>query len=564
MPFLLSQLDDDVEQRIQLTDDVIVIGRHPDCSVVIDDPSVSRRHAQIVEKKGKFLLEDLKSRNGTYLNRRMIQQSTRLLSGDQIRICDALFTFFLDESVHGAAAPRRTQESRPSSLESSILLDDMSGSGDLSSIMSQMDLSSHHKEMVASPEAKLNALIEITKSLGRTIALDKVLPKVLDCLFDLFKQADRGFIVMADGDGNLKPLAMKLRRENDEVTIRVSRTIVRHVLEKRQAIISTDAATDERFDLSQSITDFRIRSMMCAPLFDTEGNSIGVIQLDSLSNSVSFQNEDMDILATVALQASSAIDKAKLYQIELRQQELGRDLELANEIQHRLLPNEAPDFVGYELFDYYRPAEQVGGDYYDYIPLGNDRLAILVGDVVGHGIAAALLMAKVSAEARFALASNQTAAQAMSQLNQAISKLGLDRFITIVLALLDRGTNKLTVVNAGHLPPIVGCKNGEAAALSTDQSGLPVGIMPDYDYEEFSVDLKPGDMVVLYTDGVNEAQNLQGELFGHQRVIDQLKEKEWLSSTDFGNSLIAGVRQHLNGNQQDDDVCLVCFRRERE
>lgn len=494
----------------------------------------------------------------------MIQQSTRLLNGDQIRICDAVFTFFLDESVH-APSPRRTQEN-PSAvdLESSILLDDMAGAGDLSSIMSKMDVSSHHKEVVASPEARLNALMEITKALGRTIALDKVLPTVLDCLFDLFKQSDRGFIVMADVDGNLKPLAMKLRREDDESTIRVSRTIVRHVLENRQAIISTDAASDERFDLSQSITDFRIRSMMCAPLFDTEGNSIGVIQLDSLSNAVSFQNEDMDILATVALQASSAIDKAKLYEIELRQQELGRDLELANEIQHRLLPNVVPDFDGYEVFDYYRPAEQVGGDYYDYIPLGEDRLAILVGDVVGHGIAAALLMAKVSAEARFALASNQSAADSMSQLNHAISNLGLDRFITIVLALLDRSENKLTIVNAGHLPPVVGCADGSAKALSTEQSGLPVGIMSDYEYEEFTIDLSPGDMVVLYTDGVNEAQDLQGQLYGNQRVIDQLGEKTWQSPTEFGNSLIAGVRQHLNGNKQDDDVCLVCFRRDDE
>ncbi len=563
MPFLLSQSEGDVEQRINLHDEMIVIGRHPDCSIVIDDPSVSRRHAQIVQKNGKYLLEDLKSRNGTFLNRRMIQQSTRLLNGDQIRVCDAVFTFYLDESFR-ASHRGKTQENPPPSrsLETSILLEDANDPSELSSIMSKMDVSSHIKDMAASPEARLNALMEITKALGRAIALEKVLPSVLDCLFELFRQADRGFIVMADEAGDLKPLAMKLRRESDEGTIRISRTIVRHVLENRQAIISTDAASDERFDLAQSITDFRIRSMMCAPLFDAEGNSVGVIQLDSLSNSVSFQNEDMDILATVALQASSAIDKAKLYEIEIRQQEVDRDLELANEIQHRLLPNEVPDIEGYDLFDFYRPADRVGGDYYDYIPVGENRLAILVGDVVGHGIAAALLMAKVSAEAKFALASKQDAAVSMNQLNQAISKLNLDRFITIVLALLDRPTNTLTIVNAGHLPPVIRKQDGTTEALSIEKSGLPIGIIEDFEYEAFTIQLDPGDLVLLYTDGVNEAQNLQGELFGHRRIIEQMAEKQWRSSADFGKSLIAGVSQHLNGNRQDDDVCLVCLRRE--
>ena len=141
MPFLLSQSEGDVEQRINLNDDLVVIGRHPECSIVIDDPSVSRRHAQIAQKNGKYLLEDLKSRNGTFLNRRMIQQSTRLLNGDQIRICDALFTFYLDESFRGG--PRgKTQENQPSSimdLESSILLDEVEDSSELSSIMSNAE-----------------------------------------------------------------------------------------------------------------------------------------------------------------------------------------------------------------------------------------------------------------------------------------------------------------------------------------------------------------------------------------------------------------------------------------
>jgi hypothetical protein len=252
--------------------------------------------------------------------------------------------------------------------------------------------------------------MNITKALGTAIALDKVLPRVLECLFDLFRQADRGFVVMETADGQLKPLAMKLRKEDDTATFRISRTIVRHVLEKKTAVISTDAANDDRFDLSQSIADFRIRSMMCAPLLGADGKSLGIIQLDTLKNQVGFAAEDLDILATVAMQASAAVDRAKMHDVELRQHQIGRDLELANEVQHRLLPSEPPDIAGYSLFDYYRPAEQVGGDYFDYIELPDGRIAILNGDVVGHGIAAALMMAKDSAEARFALATQKYAA----------------------------------------------------------------------------------------------------------------------------------------------------------
>ena len=566
MPLLVSKTKDSEEQEFVLEEDKTVIGRAPHCTIVVESPFVSRDHAEITQKGGKYLLRDLGSRHGTFLNRRMIHQPTRLLNGDKIRICETTFTFFLDASLSQSGyKEKRTREDQTfqtQKIESSILLDDGEESSELSSIMSKMDLSSHFKPEVASPEAKLNALMEITKALGTAIALDVVLPSVLDCLFDLFKQVDRGFIVMADENGNLKPLAMKLRRESEEGTIRISRTIVRHVLEKKQAIISTDAASDERFDLAQSITDFRIRSLMCAPLINNEGNSIGVIQLDSLRNTVSFRNEDLDILATVAIQGSSAIDRASMYEREKQADEWERDAVLASEVQKSLLPQNPPDFEGYELFDYYHPASHVGGDYFDYIPLHNGGLAILVGDVAGHGIPAALLMAKVSAESRFALAKSQAACKSMNDLNQAISELNTDKFVTMVFAFLDPENHQLTVVIAGHPPPIMRRKDGQTYALSTEKSGVPVGIISGFEYEQFQVSLEPGDMVVIYTDGVNEAQDPNNEQFGHQRIIDQLAEKDWPTCEAFGKSLITNVTQHLNGAKQDDDVCVVCLRRE--
>ncbi len=561
MPFLVPEEESASKVRFEVSGET-VLGRHPECQVVVEDLAVSRQHARITSRNGKFLLEDLKSRNGTHLNRRMIQQPTRLLDGDRIRICDHVFVFHLDEAS-SALRQLPTVDSESSGLQSSFLLDEHPGQG-LSSIMTQIELSSHSRSnqpMVASAEAKFTALMNITKALGTAIELEKVLPRVLDSLFELFRQADRGFIVLATPEGNLKPLAMKLRRENDESTFRISRTIVHHVMETRKAIISTDAAADTRFDLSQSVADYRIRSIMCAPLLDGEGRSIGILQVDSLQNNVGFAEEELDVLGTVALQAGAAIDRARLHDLALKEQRLSADLELANEIQHRLLPGAAPQIDEYALFDFYRPAEQVGGDYFDYIELPDGRVAVLVGDVVGHGIAAALLMAKVSAEARFALASEKSAAAAMNRLNQAICRLELDRFVTVVLVLLDAVRHEVTIANAGHLPPLVKRCHGAAEVMDSTHSGLPIGVSCEFEYEQFSMDVRPGDLLAIYTDGISEAVDSNGELFGNQRVLGLLNERPWADGAEFGESLIQVVRQFMVGNRQEDDICLVCVSR---
>ena len=561
MPFLLNETDDSPGQRISLNEGQTLLGRHPECQVVVDDASVSRHHAKITCRTGKYVLEDLGSRNGTFLNRRLIQNPTRLLNGDRIKICDHVFVFCQEDAAGAARIPITSESERPS-LESSVMMVDQADG--LSSIMSKMEVSSHHSgvnELTTNPQAKLAALMEITRALGKAISLDKVLPRVLDCLFSLFHQAERGFVIMVDPDGGLKPLAMKLRREDDQMTVRISRTIVRHVLDTRTAVISTDAAADDRFDLSQSIADFRIRSMMCAPLLDADNKPLGIIQLDTLQSGTAFAKEDLDILATVAMQASAAIDRANLYERELSQRQLSQDLELAKQVQLRLLPGAPPRIDGYQLYDFYAPAERVGGDYFDYIELPDQRIAVLVGDVVGHGVAAALMMAKVSAEARFALATHSTAAAAMNQLNQAMCKLRIERFVTVVMVLLDPETSQCTIVNAGHLPPLVCAAGQKASPLSTEKSGLPVGVVDDFEYEQFSLSLNPGDILAMYTDGISEAASPVGELFGNDRIQDHAAHQSWPNAAAFGESLVKLVRQHLSGKSQEDDICLVCLSR---
>lgn len=561
MPFLTKDEANNAVRNIALDRDEMVIGRHPDCQIIVDEGAISRRHARIYVQNGQHLIEDLQSRNGTYVNNRMIQQPIRLFDGDLITICDARFLFHIDE-VSGRARPRpTTTEKIASHVSDSVLFEDKDG--DVSSIMSKMEVSSHHGSADASfaitPEKRLETIVNVTRALSKTVGLDQVLPTVLDCLFQLFLQVDRGFVVMLDDNGQLIPQAIKLRSQKDDELIRVSRTIVNYVLERKQAVISSDAGSDNRFDMSQSVADFRIRSLMCAPLLDSDGNALGAIQLDTLRRTTGFNEQDLQVLSVVALQASLSIENERLHQNAEVQKEMRRDLELAHEVQHGFLPQSRPVIPGYVFYDYYRPAQQVGGDYYDYIILKDGRVAIIVADVVGHGVAAALLMAKVSAEARFALATEPDVAQAMAKLNLAIEGLDLDRFITLALAMIDPRGDQVTIINAGHMRPIIRRADNTIVEPGPEFSSVPVGVLKEVKYTPYETSLGPGDCVLMYTDGVNECCNRNQELFGVGRIKQILQSARPESVAELGATIVREVKRFIGNSDQTDDICIVCF-----
>jgi serine phosphatase RsbU (regulator of sigma subunit) len=384
-------------------------------------------------------------------------------------------------------------------------------------------------------------------------------------LFKIFVQADRGFIVMRPkADGPLVPVAAKCRRAADEQRMRISRTIVEEAINARKAILSADAASDERFGMAQSIADFSIRSMMCAPMIGTDGQPIGVIQVDTLNQKARFIDEDLEVLAGVASQAAVAIENAKMHEQAVVQQALQRDLELARLMQRSLLPSRPPLVPGYFFFDYYQAARQVGGDYYDYIQLPGGRYAVIVGDVAGKGMSAALLMARLSADVRFSLASEPDPAKAVQQINEGFAHHDWqDRFVTMIAAVLNPSTNEVIVVNAGHMAPLLRRRGGVVEEIGEEAAGLPLGVAPGYEYQFYSHTLEPGEVVTMFTDGFSEAMNGQRELYGLERLKKQVKSPS-VSVDDFGRQILEDVRRFVNGVDQSDDMCLVCFGRVEE
>ncbi len=298
-------------QQFPLDREKSVMGRSPDCDIVLDVGAVSRFHAQILHAGADFFVEDLKSRNGTYVNGEMIHGRRQLKDRDQLKICDLLFSFHQVVPPAEAAAAHVGRRPAPSSSTTRRWPPARRSCPSWTSPPAAPGL-----RVTVNPELKLRAMMEITRNLASSLVLDDVLPKILDSLFKIFIQADRGFVVLREtAEGPLIPKAVKYRRDEADDTIRISRTIVNQAMNTKEAMLSADAATDSRFQMSESIADFRIRSMMCAPLIDSAGRALGVIQIDTLDQRSRFQQDDLDVLASVATQAAFAVENAQLHEI---------------------------------------------------------------------------------------------------------------------------------------------------------------------------------------------------------------------------------------------------------
>ena len=395
---ILRVLSGDETGRVMpLSEERTILGRHPNCQVVLDNASVSRHHAQILESHGTFYLEDLRSRNGTFLNGQQLDGRTLLSDGDQIRVCDIVVGFQLRNDLPPSSLilktdsitgddPNSTRETlvRSTTAEmpvgpgvATVELESFGTGGvldeefedDISSIIAKVDtsrLASDAFRLGPHPDVKLKAILEISQALRRELEIDSVLPKILAVLFGIFPQADEGFILLKDPQTEkLRVKATRARGADATDQVAVSMTIVRKVIDSGEAMLSRDLQDDSRFSGSKSLSQFAIRAMMCVPLLDTAQQAIGVIQIDTRRSDPGFTEEDLDLLVSVASQAAMALENARLHEAVIKQRDVERDLEFATQVQLGFLPKERPKVPGYAFADYYEAAMSVGGDYFD-------------------------------------------------------------------------------------------------------------------------------------------------------------------------------------------------------
>jgi phosphoserine phosphatase RsbU/P len=230
-------------------------------------------------------------------------------------------------------------------------------------------------------------------------------------------------------------------------------------------------------------------------------------------------------------------------------------------MQRALLPSRPPDAPGYGFFSYYESARQVGGDYYDYVTLPDGRFAVVLGDVAGKGVAAAIIMAKLSSDVRFALATEPDIASVARYVNRAFTAQDLeDRFVTMIFALVDPRTHQVTLANAGHMAPMLRKADGSVVEVAEEISGLPIGVFDGYEYESHTFELGPGESLTVYTDGFSEAMNANRDLYGAERIAAQVARPA--SDVErLGHNVLDDVHKFVAGYDQSDDMCLACFGR---
>ncbi len=531
-----------LERVYELNGPELYIGRIPGLDVYLDDARVSRRHARVEHRPdGSCYLIDLQSKSGTRLDGQRLApfEPVLLRDGSRVKIVD-IELIYRDHTVE----LDETIERGSTVLES---LDDLS--------------TEHLARRSVEPVAALKAILEINQALGGGAELNEVLGRALDGLMDVFRTAERGFILVAGPDG--RPRLRALRQRNDTARLPVlSRSVLKQVMKEGKAVLIKDTAADPRFLRAKSVVS-TFKTAMCVPLSGHDGRPVGMVQLDRRKGGKGFKPGDLDLLAALAVPVGVSVENHRLHKERA-------SWAAAREIQLSLLPKNRPEITGYTFWDCYQPTLEVGGDLYDYIAIeaadaasvAAKRWAVTVGDVAGKGMPAALMVASICPEVRYLARAGVGAAEVLSRVNRDLCEREVGgRFVTMALAEIDPQSHVLTVVNAGHMDPLVRRASGTIEAVGRAGAGPPLGVTTRSVYKPASVSLEPGDLVVLYTDGVNEATNPDRQPFGVERIKEVLGRPN-AGAAATGEAILAAVQDHTAGRSTD-DVTIVCFERSR-
>lgn len=509
-----------------------VIGRSVFCDIVLNKRSISREHAKIVERDGDYYIEDLGSLNGVSINGRPVHGVTRLKDGDRINLFDVPLQFSLfDESK------------TPSSGSIPVYM----GITPADDVVSQKKL-----------QTRLDDLLDIIRKLGSSLNVEIILPKVLDILFHTFTQVTSGEILLVEVDGELSPRASRHGRDCDSAGILTAapqdRRMTRKVMETNSPLI--DSIGD---DSSESALESRFASTMYVPIIGLTRKPLGIIVLETEDPTRRFLDEDLNLVTGVAVIAAQAIVYAKAHESLVDHERTRYHLETAREIQLRMLPRDSPQVTGYQFAHYYRAAQMVGGDAYIYHILPDGRIVAAVADASGKGLPASLRIAEFIAECRHCVSTSISLKAAMEHLNNFVCRTD-EGFITFCLAVLDPKRHTLNVVNAGHPPPLLRRCDGEIVSVESHRNSFPLGLVPDTPFHPLTTTLNLGDEFVLFTDGVTEAFDRDGDIYGTERLCTALAEPAGCVTMRV-QQLVANIETFRRGSKPSDDLCIVVVGR---
>jgi sigma-B regulation protein RsbU (phosphoserine phosphatase) len=408
---------------------------------------------------------------------------------------------------------------------------------------------------------RLHTLIEVNGVISSSLNLDQILESVMTISKQIMN-ADASSLMLIDEKTNelvyevaLGSVGEKLKQE---FRLKMGQGIAGTVAQEGKPLLLEDAYTHPKFHRAHDeATGYRTRSMITVPL--KVGDRItGVAQVINRLDGGSFDKDDLELFIALCSLAAIAIENAKMHTSLMEKQRLVKDMEFARTVQESFLPQKTPEIARYRFSAHYTPAQEVGGDFYDFIHFDKGRAGIVIGDVSGKGVPAALYMAKLGSDLRTLAFTEKDPEKALQQLNdQLVVRSRRGMFATLLYIELDSQSGRLTVSNAGHLPPIIKKTDGTVKKLST-AGGSPLGILAGMTFGKETARIDPGDTVVLYTDGIIEAMNDKSELYGYER-FEALIRKNPADPDALKAAIIADVNRFTGLSPQHDDMTLVCF-----
>src|SRR5580693_6202331 len=523
--------------RVPLDPLPFTIGRQGDNNLVLRDNRASRAHARIVSENGDYFVEDLNSRHGVFVNGQRVKRQ-KLTDADRI-------DFGFQDSYRLVFT----------------LEDD-----EIRRFMEQM---STQAAAGATNLSKLRSLVEVARALQSSLSTHDVLAAVVDAALSV-TGAERGFLLLK----NNEELDVSVARDRRGVALGpadlgVPRTLIHRALRTRRDMLSMtfDPLGEGGIRPEMSVADLELRSVVCVPLIhvrtgsmqDTIAQSlndtVGVLYMDSRGSAADLSVGNREILQTLALEASTILENARLLEEERGKRHLEEELDLARTIQQGLLPNDLPSTGWFRAAGSSITSRQVGGDYFDVHPAGPDAFACVIADVSGKGVSAALLAALL--QGAFLLASEGPAQieDVMSSINRFLTERAKgEKYATVFYCTVDR-SGVLRWSNAGHPKPVLVRANSDL--ISLDSTGLPLGMLEVASYEVKSMQLQPGDKVVLYSDGLSEAESEDGEFFDRKGFRETLRANASLGCVEFHAKLVEAVEDFSEGAELADDITTL-------
>lgn len=585
MPKLILRLPEGSSRELKVVKTKTSIGRSSRNDICINDPFASRLHAEVRSDGTGYFLTDLGSANGTLCNGEKVTGTIPLNIGDVIQIGETRISLNADTLAGSLNGIKLSDTSMRAEAELTITSNNQT-SGIFSVLESMAGGHSFIGKSPLSPATMVGSkydkdtgrseLLAIVGKVGftllRNISLDDTLQQVMELIFEAMP-VERGFLLLAnqwtpktDSHRHTRPnpneLVCKVARNKTKALIgeeiKISRSISEKVVSEGTSVLTSDALHDPRFQEMQSIMISQIRSIMAVPL-GIGDEIIGMIYVDNPYATNRFTQDDLVLLTTIASVAAIKIEQSRLVEERLEKKRMEEELKVASEIQIRLQPVSPPRLLGYDLIGISFPCREIGGDYYDFIQRKNGHILLALGDVSGKGIGAALMMSSLHAALRAQAQTNLGMAEIVTAVNNYIFESSPEnKFLTLFCAELDITTGLLTYSNAGHNPPILVSSDGQMALLQS--GGLPIGIT-DFPYAEFTIQMKPEDVLVIYSDGITDSVNEADEEFGEQRLIEIVRRYRNRTASQIRDRIDEAINQFVGQSPPIDDTTIVIIKR---